>query len=78
MVFISRKLTLHEMNYSNPERELLAMVYSLEKQGHYLRCGIPVEVNIDCNSLEHIQKIDLTNKRQNLHSRLRIHEIVNS
>ncbi len=51
------------MNYSNPERELLAMVYCLEKQGHFLRCGIPVEVNIDCNSLEHIQTIDLTNKR---------------
>jgi hypothetical protein len=63
VVFVSRKLTFHEMNYSNPERELLAMVYSLEKQGHFLRCGIPVEVNIDCNSLEHIQTIDLTNKR---------------
>ena len=63
VVFISRKLTFHEMNYSNPERELLALVYSLEKQGHFLRCGIPVEVNIDCSSLERLQSMDLTNKR---------------
>ena len=35
-VFVSRKLTFHELNYSNPERELFAMVYSLEKQGLFL------------------------------------------
>ena len=63
VVFVSRKLTAHEINYANPEREMLAMVYTLEKQGHYLRCGIPVEVNIDCKSLEHIQTMELTNRR---------------
>ena len=63
VVYTSRKLRLAELNYSNPERELLALVYTLNKQGHYLRGGIPFEVNIDCNSLESIQSMDLNNRR---------------
>jgi hypothetical protein len=63
VVFTSRKLRLAELNYSNPERELLALVYTLVKQGHYLRGGIHFEVNIDCNSLESIQSMDLHNRR---------------
>lgn len=63
VVFTSRKLRPAELNYSNPERELLALVYTLIKQGHYLRGGIPFEINIDCNSLESIQSMDLHNRR---------------
>jgi hypothetical protein len=63
VVFISRKLRPAELNYSNPERELLALVYTLNKQGHYLRGGIPFEINIDCNSLVAIQSMDLQNRR---------------
>ena len=63
VVFVSRKLTSAELNYSNPERELLALVYTLVKQGHYLRCGIPFESNVDCNSLEKIQSMELINRR---------------
>lgn len=63
MVFVSRKLRPAEMNYANPERELLALVYTLEKQGHYLRSGIPVECNFDCMYLEHIQLMEIVNRR---------------
>jgi transposase InsO family protein len=63
VIFVSRKLRPAELNYANPERELLALVYTLVKQGHYLRGGIPFEINVDCNSLEQIQKMDLNNRR---------------
>ena len=63
VVYVSRKLKPAEMNYANPERELLALVYVLEKQGHYLRSGIPFISNVDCNSLEKIQTMDLLNRR---------------
>ena len=51
------------MNYANPERELLALVYTLDKQGHYLRSGVPVECNFDCTYLEHIQSMEIVNRR---------------
>lgn len=63
VVFVSRKLKPAEMNYANPERELLALVYMLEKQGHYLRSGVPVECNFDCTYLEHIQSMEIVNRR---------------
>ena len=63
VVFVSRKLRKAEINYSNPERELLALVYVLEKQGHYLRSGIPFISNVDCSSLEKIQTMDFLNRR---------------
>ena len=63
VVFVSRKLTAAELNYSNPERELLALLYTLEKQGHYLRSGIPFVSNVDCESLKYIQSMDVLNRR---------------
>lgn len=63
VVFVSRKLRPAEFNYTTAERELMALLYILEKQGHYLRGGIPFEANIDSKTLEHIQSMDLTNRR---------------
>jgi len=61
--FASRKLSAPETRYSNPERELLALFYVLEKYGHYLRGGIPLEVNVDCSSLTQLQKMEPFNFR---------------
>jgi hypothetical protein len=63
VVFVSRKLRPAEFNYTTTERELMALLYVLEKQGHYLRGGIPFEVNIDSKTLENIQSMDLNNRR---------------
>lgn len=52
VVYVSRKLRNAEINYTTAERELLALLYVLEKQGHYLRGGIPFEVNLDSKILE--------------------------
>jgi hypothetical protein len=63
VVYVSRKLRNAELNYTTAERELLALLYVLEKQGHYLRGGIPFEVNLDSKILENLQSMDFTNRR---------------
>jgi predicted aspartyl protease len=64
VTFLSRKLTAAESNYTVQERELLALVYVLRKQGHYLRTGMLFEVNVDCSSLKYLKTVEILNQRQ--------------
>ena len=63
VVFCSRKLRPAELNYHTSEQELLALLYVLEKNAHYLR-GIEFVINTDHESLKYLQSQEFLSRRQ--------------
>ena len=63
VLYFSRKLRPAELNYITHEKELLALVYFLEKHGHYLR-GIKFTCNTDHESLKYLQVQEKLSRRQ--------------
>jgi hypothetical protein len=53
IVYTSRKLKVHEVNYPTHDLELAAIVFALKKWRHYLY-GVNYEVFMDHKSLRYI------------------------
>ena len=65
MLFYSRKLLPAEMNYSTPDKELLAIVQTMKKFQHYLRgTKFPVIVKSDHRNLQTFMTKKELNGRQ--------------
>ena len=61
VMYVSRALTETEQRYSNIERELLAIVFALERLNHYT-FGRTITVQSDHQPLEYLEKIDSINQ----------------
>lgn len=62
---ISRRLTPPERNYTTTERELLAVIYALEKWYPLLEGSPGIRVQTDHKNLAHELKESMTNRRMN-------------
>ena len=60
--FISKKLTVVELNYTTTENEMLAIIHSVNKFWHYIT-GYEVFVHIDHSSIRYLMNKPITHCR---------------